>query len=452
MDRPAPTPLPLPLRDVYSVSRLNREAKNLLEGGFPPLWVEGEISNLARPGSGHLYFCLKDGQAQIRCAMFRTQARLLKVNLREGMQVMARARVSLYEGRGEFQLLVEHLEDSGEGALRRAFHALKQRLAQEGLFDSSRKRPLPTLARRVGVITSPTGAAIRDIVTTFRRRFPAIALLIYPVPVQGAGAAEKIAAALQLASARNECDALLLARGGGSLEDLWPFNEEIVARAIVACAIPVVCGVGHESDISIADLAADVRAPTPTAAAELLSPNAEQWLARFREQRARLAQLAARTLREKTQRLDGTSGRLLHPQARLDGLRMRLNGLTQRLLNGQLRDFHARRQGLDTYALRLRARAPYARIAALEDSRRQREHRLRRAMQARLERERTRIAHAIARLQAYSPLATLTRGFAIVEHDGKLVRAAGEVKPGDAISARLARGRVIAVVKSTFDD
>ena len=452
MDRPAQTPLQLPLRDVYSVSRLNREAKNLLEGGFPPLWVEGEISNLARPGSGHLYFCLKDGQAQIRCAMFRTQARLLKVNLREGMQVMARARVSLYEGRGEFQLLVEHLEDSGEGALRRAFDALKQRLAQEGLFDSSRKRPLPALARRVGVITSPTGAAIRDIVTTFRRRFPAIALLIYPVPVQGAGAAEKIAAALQLASARNECDALLLARGGGSLEDLWPFNEEIVARAIAACAIPVVCGVGHESDISIADLAADVRAPTPTAAAELLSPNAEQWLARFREQRARLAQLAARMLREKTQRLDGASGRLLHPQARLDGLRMRLNGLTQRLLNGQLRDFHARRRGLDTYALRLRARAPYARIAALEDSRRQREHRLRRAMQARLERERTRIAHAVATLQAYSPLATLTRGFAIVEHDGKLVRAASEVKPGDAISARLARGRVIAVVKSTFDD
>ena len=452
MDRPAQTPLQLPLRDVYSVSRLNREAKNLLEGGFPPLWVEGEISNLARPGSGHLYFCLKDGQAQIRCAMFRTHARLLKVNLREGMQVMARARVSLYEGRGEFQLLVEHLEDSGEGALRRAFDALKQRLAQEGLFDSSRKRPLPTLARRVGVITSPTGAAIRDIVTTFRRRFPAIALLIYPVPVQGAGAAEKIAAALQLASARNECGALLLARGGGSLEDLWPFNEEIVARAIAACAIPVVCGVGHESDISIADLAADVRAPTPTAAAELLSPNAEQWLARFREQRARLAQLAARMLREKTQRLDGASGRLLHPQARLDGLRMRLNGLTQRLLNGQLRDFHARRQGLDTYALRLRARAPYARIAALEDSRRQREHRLRRAMQARLERERARLAHAVATLQAYSPLATLTRGFAIVEHDGKLVRAAGEVKPGDAISARLARGRVIAVVKSTFDD
>ena len=452
MERPAPTPLQLPLRDVYSVSRLNREVKSLLEGGFPALWVEGEISNLARPGSGHLYFCLKDGQAQIRCAMFRTQARLLKVNLREGMQVMARARVSLYEGRGEFQLLVEYLEESGEGALRRAFEALKQRLAQEGLFDRAHKRPLPTLARRVGVITSPTGAAIRDIVTTFRRRFPGIALLIYPVPVQGAGAAEKIAAALQLASVRNECDALLLARGGGSLEDLWPFNEEIVARALVACAIPVVCGVGHESDITIADLAADVRAPTPTAAAELLSPSAEHWLARFREQGARLTQLVTRALREKIQRVDSAAGRLLHPRARLDGVRLRLNGFIQRLRSAQLRDLHAHRQRLNACAMRLRAQAPHARIAALADAKRQRELRLQRAMAARLERERTRIAHAASTLQAYSPLATLTRGFAIVEREGKVVRAGSETKLGDTVTARLARGHIVAIVKSVSDE
>ncbi len=267
-----------PLREIYSVSRLAREAKAVLEGGFPMLWIEGEISNFARPSSGHCYFTLKDAYAQVRCALFRGSQRTLACVPKDGMQVVLRARVSFYEGRGEFQLVVEHLEEAGEGVLRRAFEALKNRLALEGMFDVARKKPLPQLPRRIGVITSPRGAVILDIITTLARRFPAIAVLIYPVPVQGDGAAAKIAAALRLAGERRDCDALIIARGGGSLEDLWPFNEEVVARALHECPLPVVSGVGHETDFTIADLVADARAPTPTAAAVMLSPDFREWL------------------------------------------------------------------------------------------------------------------------------------------------------------------------------
>ncbi|MGE5241377.1 MAG: exodeoxyribonuclease VII large subunit, partial [Bacteroidota bacterium] len=270
-----------PVRDIYTVARLNREARAMLEGGFPPLWIEGEISNLSRPASGHLYFSLKDAQAQVRCAFFRQYQRTRGAALKDGLHVLARARVSLYEGRGDFQLIVEYLEEAGEGALRRAFDALKLRLAQEGLFDAAHKKPLPRLPRRVGIITSTSGAVLHDILTTLKRRFPAIAILVHPVPVQGEGAAERIAAAIRVAGQRRDCDALILARGGGSLEDLWPFNEEIVARAIHACPVPIVSGVGHETDFTIADMAADARAPTPTAAAEMLSPDQQEWLAQF---------------------------------------------------------------------------------------------------------------------------------------------------------------------------
>ncbi|HKL78459.1 MAG TPA: exodeoxyribonuclease VII large subunit, partial [Gammaproteobacteria bacterium] len=273
---------------VYTVSRLNHEARGLLESGFPLLWIEGELSNLSRPSSGHMYFTLKDEQAQVRCAMFRGRNRLLRFKPADGTKVLIRAQVSLYVARGEFQLIVEHMEEAGEGALQRAFEELKRKLAAEGLFADELKRPLPTFPRQVGVITSATGAAVRDVLTTLRRRFPALPVVVYPVPVQGQAAAPAIAEALATANRRAECDVLILTRGGGSLEDLWSFNEPEVARAIRTSDLPVVVGVGHEVDVTIADFAADVRAPTPSAAAELVVPDAREWLATLDRLRRRL--------------------------------------------------------------------------------------------------------------------------------------------------------------------
>ncbi len=279
-----------PTHAIYSVSKLNREVRQLLESGIGQIWVQGEISNLARPSSGHWYFSLKDRDAQLRCAMFRARNGLCRFTPREGQAVIAYGRVSLYEPRGDYQLLIEHLDDAGLGALQRAFDELKARLAAEGLFATERKRELPLVPRRIGVITSPTGAAIRDVLHILARRFPAAAVLVYPVPVQGEAAAPAIVAALDLASARAECDVLILTRGGGSLEDLWAFNDERVARAILRCSIPVVTGIGHEIDFTIADFVADVRAPTPSGAAELVAPDGRAWL-------QKLSQIGARFCR-----------------------------------------------------------------------------------------------------------------------------------------------------------
>ena len=398
-------------RNVYSVSRLNREAKALLEDRFPLLWVEGELSNLSRPASGHLYFSLKDAHAQVRCALFRGNQRALSAPPKDGMQVLVRARVSLYEGRGDYQLIVESLEEAGEGALRRAFDLLKTRLAQEGLFDSAHKKPLPRLPRRIGIITSPSGAVLHDILTTLKRRFPAIPVLLHPVPVQGDGAAEKIAAMLKLAGQRRDCDVLILARGGGSLEDLWTFNEEIVARAIHACPIPVVCGVGHETDFTIADFVADARAATPTAAAEMLSPNQSDWLATLGDMERRLRRQLRDRLLSVSQQLDTLNARLLrhNPQAFL-----REQGLRNRHLRAQLAN----------------------------------------AMQRLLERGQERLARATQALDTLSPLATLARGYAILEQlpNGAVVRAASALRPGDAVRARLARGVLDCRVEKVHDD
>src|SRR6202142_4295411 len=292
-----------PDRDVYSVSRLNREVRVLLERGFGSLWLEGEISNFSRPSSGHWYFSLKDAAAQVRGAMFRQRNMLCSFTARDGQKVLVRARVGLYEPRGEYQLIIDHMEDAGLGALKRQFEELSARLNLEGLFAAERKRPLPSLPRRIGVITSPTGAAVRDIVHVLARRFPAAAVLIYPVSVQGAQAAAEIVAALESAGVRAECDVLILARGGGSLEDLWAFNDERLARAIVASPIPVITGIGHEIDFTIADFAGDVRAPTPSAAAELVVPDVEEWLNSFGRLGARLQRGVRRRLEEHAERL-----------------------------------------------------------------------------------------------------------------------------------------------------
>lgn len=431
-----------PSRDIYTVSRLNREAKGLLEGSFPLLWIEGEISNLARPSSGHVYFSLKDDACQVRCAFFRQHQRLLNVSLRDGLQVLVRARVSLYEGRGDFQLIIEHLEDAGEGALKRAFEALKNRLAAEGLFDTAHKRSLPRLPRRIGIITSPSGAVIHDVLTTLRRRFPAIPVLLYPVPVQGETAAPKIAAMIELAGQRRDCDVLILARGGGSLEDLWAFNEEIVARAIHRCPIPIVAGIGHEVDITIADFVADVRAPTPTAAAELLSPHQIEWLSQYRLLEKRLAALMRARLLNVTQRLDWLAVRLAHPRQRLERLNERLATLSHRLLAALRVALDVPRMQMIALEGRLARSSPLPRLRQQTLHTRHLEDRLARAGRRRVERFGEHLQRLAQALQTLSPLATLARGYAIVTDtaSGAVLRDAGAVAPGSTVRAQLAQG------------
>jgi exodeoxyribonuclease VII large subunit len=444
----------LPAREVYTVSRLNREARDILEGSFPLLWVEGEISNISRPSSGHWYFSLKDEAAQVRCAMFRQYNRYVGFVPENGMHALLRARVSLYEGRGDFQLIVEHLEEAGDGALRRAFEALKNRLAAEGLFALERKRPLPALPSRIGVVTSPTGAAIRDILSVLRRRFAAIPVLIYPVPVQGVDAPAKIAAAIRLASQRRECDVLILARGGGSLEDLWAFNDEAVARALYACPIPVVTGIGHEIDFTIADLVADVRAPTPSVAAEYVSPDQGEWRQRLAQIEGRLIGLLVRSLDQKRERLLWLSRRLQHPGRYLLGISQRLDEMESRLQRATQSLLWHRRARLAELLAHVQHLSPLARI------REQRTHsnhlslRLHQALQLRLERARQRLGELAHSLQSVSPLATLGRGYAIVQRlpDRSIVRNAQEVAPGDAVEARLARGRIICDVRENLED
>ncbi|MFL6622429.1 MAG: exodeoxyribonuclease VII large subunit [Sulfurifustis sp.] len=453
MEYEASVPRAAPVRETYTVSRLNREARLLLETSFPPLWVEGEISNLARPSSGHLYFCLKDATAQVRCALFRSQLRLARVAPRDGMLVLVRGRLTLYEGRGEYQLIVDHIEEAGEGLLRRAYEALKARLAQEGLFDAARKRPLPRLPRRIGLITSPTGAVLHDVVQTLKRRFPAIPVLLYPVPVQGKSAAPAIAEAIRAAAERRECDVLILARGGGSLEDLWAFNEEIVARALVACPIPVVSGVGHETDFTIADLAADVRAPTPTAAAELVSPDRGEWLHRFEQMEARLLRCMRHSLGTRAQRVDWLAARLVHPRARLENLKQRLDTLAHRLRHAQSRRLHRAHARLHDVVTRFERRSPVARLRACQLDCRHLYERLGHALTRRVAVARERAAHLARALHALSPLATLDRGYAIVraEADGAILRDVTRVAPGDTVEARLARGRIKCIVKERHD-
>src|SRR6202162_2183045 len=337
-----------PERDIYSVSRLNREVRLLLERGFGSLWLEAEISNFAKPSSGHWYFSLKDATAQVRCAMFRQRNILCAFIARDGQKVLVRARIGLYEPRGEYQLIVDHMEDAGLGALKRQFEELSAKLEREGLFAAERKRPLPSLPRRIGIITSPTGAAVRDILHVLARRFPATAVLIYPVSVQGAQAAAEIVAALEMSGRRAGCDVLILARRRGSLEDLWAFNDERLARAIVASPIPVITGIGHEIDFTIADFAADVRAPTPSAAAELVVPDAEEWLNAFVGFGARVQRCMRRRLEEQRERLRWLTGRaaLVSPAARLGAQAQRLDELEQGLVRALRRRLQEHRERL----------------------------------------------------------------------------------------------------------
>jgi exodeoxyribonuclease VII large subunit len=449
------TQLPMdlaPQREVYTISRLNREARVLLEGRFPLLWIEGEVSNFARPASGHWYFSLKDSMAQVRCAMFRQNNLRLRFRPEDGMHLLVRARASLYEGRGEFQLIVEHAEPAGEGLLRLQFEQLKARLAAEGLFDDGNKQPLPTSPRRVGVITSPTGAALRDILSVLRRRAPNIEVIVYPVPVQGEAAAAQIAAMIALADARAECDVLLLARGGGSLEDLWCFNDERVARAIHACRTPIVSGVGHEIDFTIADFVADVRAPTPSASAELVSPDRREFLDRFRALESRLRQLTLALLSHRRQQLAWLSRRMVHPGRRLQELAQRLDDVSARLGTAVTSQLQRRHLLLLRQTSRLDAQDPRQRLNLLVHQALQLRHRLAAAMQARLQHAGARVAPLLRALHAVSPLATMERGYAIVaDAQSRILRDARNSAPGDRITARLARGELQCTVDAVID-
>jgi exodeoxyribonuclease VII large subunit len=436
-------------RDIYTVSRLNREVRVLLERGFGALWLEAELSNFARPGSGHWYFSLKDAGAQVRCAMFRQRNMLCGFTARDGQKVLVRARIGLYEPRGEYQLIVEHMEDAGLGALKRQFEELSAKLAAEGLFAAERKRPLPGLPRRIGVITSPTGAAVRDILHVLARRFPAAAVLIYPVPVQGAQAAAEIVAALQMAGRRAECDVLILARGGGSLEDLWAFNDERLARAIVASAIPVLTGIGHEIDFTIADFAADVRAPTPSAAAELVVPDAEEWLNAFVDFGARLQRSIRRRLEANGERLRWLTGRaaLVSPAARLLIQAQRLDELEQSLLRALSRRLREQRERLRWLAGRAALVSPSVRLSQQLLRLENLDRRAHRAWRRALESRREKLLPLVRTLNAVSPLATLERGYAIVSIDGAILRDAARAQPGTLIEARLAQGSIRARVE-----
>ncbi|HDP88764.1 MAG TPA: exodeoxyribonuclease VII large subunit [Thioalkalivibrio sp.] len=437
---------------VLTVSELNREVRLLIERGFPLIWVEGELSNVARPSSGHLYFTLKDRNAQVRCAMFRNRNQLLRFKPADGQQMLVRARVSLYEPRGDYQLIAEHMEEAGHGALQRAFDELKRKLAAEGLFDEAHKRPLPRFPHRVGVITSPTGAAIRDILSVLRRRFPSLPVLVYPVPVQGEAAAPRIAETLARASARKDCDVLILARGGGSLEDLWAFNEEMVARAIHACEIPVISGVGHEVDVTIADFVADVRAPTPSAAAELVSRSAEDLAQGFARYGERLRGLMSQRLQQADVRLIHLARRLeqRHPAQQLRQQAQRLDELEQRLRRAQQRIRERAGERLARAELHLRRLSPARRVERHGDRLATLTRRLHADMDVGLERRATRLAATARALNTVSPLATLERGYAIVQpEDGKgVIRHVGELAPGQRVRTRLADGTFVSEIRA----
>jgi exodeoxyribonuclease VII large subunit len=387
---------------VLSVTELNRMARDVLERSFPLFWISGEISNMTRAASGHWYFSLKDSSAQVRCVMFRGRNSYLDWQPREGDKVEARAVVTLYEARGDFQLTVEFLQRAGLGALFEAYERLKQKLEAEGLFDPARKKPIPEHPRRIGVVTSPDAAALHDVLTTLRRRMPSIPVVIYPTPVQGKEAGAKIAAAIDTAGARNECDVLIICRGGGSIEDLWQFNEEIVARAIAACPIPTISGVGHETDFTIADFAADRRAPTPTAAAEMVAPDRATLLRQLQQVQQQMARQMGFLLQRRMQQLDYLAKRLLSPAQQIRNQGGHLNQLSLRLNT---------------------------------------------AMRSRLQRQQQALLRLEQNLHHLNPTGVLSRGYALVlDAEGRVVRASSQLQTGQQVSLTLAEGAADATI------
>jgi exodeoxyribonuclease VII large subunit len=435
---------------VLRVAELTRAINQLLEGNVPLLWVSGEISNLVRAASGHSYFALKDEQAQVRCVMFRNKTPLLERPLANGMQVELLASASLYEARGEFQLTVEQLRPAGLGVLYEQFARLKQQLELEGLFDAGRKRPLPLFPKRIGIVTSTQAAALRDVLTTLKRRLPGVPVVLYPAPVQGAGSAEKIAAAIAVANVRAECEVLIVCRGGGSIEDLWAFNEEVVARAIAASRIPVISGVGHETDFTIADFVADERAPTPTAAAQRVVPDRHALLQGLRDTAQHLMRPMRHRLQSAMQAVDYLQCRIVHPEQQLQRQKLHLDQLQQRM---QRSFSHGRQEQLwqcQSYTRRLRSAG--SDFVRLQDKQSHLSMRLVNVgRQAQSQRE-TRLNAAMQHLEMLNPERVLARGYSLVQDaQGHLVADAGRLAAGEGLRITFAQGWAHVDVKVTGD-
>lgn len=437
-------------RHIFSVSELNQCARQLLEDTFPMIWLEAEVSNLVQPSSGHLYLTLKDKSAQVRAAMFRGNNRHLQFRPKNGDQVLVRGRLSLYAPRGDYQLIIDSMEEAGLGALQRAYEQLKSKLAAEGLFSDDQKQPLPAHPRTVGVVTSPTGAAIQDIISVLKRRFPLLPVIVYPCAVQGIEAPAQIAKAIVTANQRQECDVLIVGRGGGSLEDLWAFNDERLARTIFSSRIPIVSAVGHQIDFTIADFVADARAPTPSAAAEMLSQDHEELLARFAGFQQLMLERTRNLLGRKQQQLDWHCKRLKHPGKKLEEQKQRLDLAEARLIGIIQRQFQERRNRHQLWDQRLRLRSPEKAIAQWQKQLSQQEMRLLRAIEQTQQGRGQRLAHAAQQLNAVSPLATLGRGYSITKgSDGQILRSVTQVKPSDRITTQLADGNLTCEVISS---
>lgn len=437
---------------IYTVSQLNNEAKQLLEEGLPQIQLIGEISNLARPASGHLYLTLKDQFAQVRCALFRNAARGLNFTPENGQQVLVNAKVSLYEARGDYQLILSKMELAGSGALQIAFDKLKKKLESEGLFDPAHKKPLPPFVQTLGVITSESGAAIRDILHVLRRRYSAMRIIIYPSLVQGDSAKSQIVQAIEIANRRQECDALLLARGGGSLEDLWPFNEEIVAQAIFNSEIPIITGIGHEIDFTIADFVADVRAPTPSAAAELVSPDVSNISQQLQQFLKRMTYYQIKQLQHVGHQLQALSKRLRHPRTELNEIKQRLQHLSQQLhtkMQQHLQHKHHRAQQMLATLLQ---QTPMPIVSNFKQRIQYLDNQLGAANKLTINAKKAELLHLSAQLEQLSPLQTLNRGYAIASRttDNQILRSYTEIQPNQEVKVRLREGHLIANVTASI--
>lgn len=437
-------------RQIYSISELNRKVRGLLEDHLPLIWVEGEISNFARPASGHWYLSLKDDQAQVRCAMFRNANQRVRFQPRDGTQVLVRCRAGLYEGRGEYQLVIEHMEEAGFGALQRQFEQLKQKLAEEKLFDNQYKQPLPESIKHIGVVTSPTGAAVNDILSVLNRRFPSIKVSIFATAVQGDQAPAQIVEAIENANQQGLCDALIVGRGGGSLEDLWSFNEEIVARAIFNSSIPVVSAVGHEVDFTIADFVADLRAPTPSAAAELLSPDAEAMLHQLRRYEQQLTEALDRTIKQLSFKVDYLQKRLQHPGKKLQQQSQHLDHLDSRLRRAIAIKIERLKAKADSMQQPLQHHNPKEAIAHFQQRVADALKLMSRSINLQLEQKHEHINQTMHLLDTVSPLKTVGRGYAIIrDQQNRVVKTVANISTGDQLKGQLTDGEILFAVTET---
>lgn len=436
--------------DVYTVSRLNSEVRFLLENRFTSIWIEGEISNFSAPNSGHWYFSLKDTNAQVSCAMFRSSRAKLSFIPRDGMHILVKARVSLYENNGRFQLIVDSMEERGEGKLKHAFEMLKKKLEAAGLFDPKHKKKLPTFPKQIGVITSATGAAIRDILTILKRRHPCVGIIIYPTLVQGPSAAATIVNAIQTANRRQECDVLILARGGGSLEDLWPFNEESVAQAIFQSQIAIISAIGHEIDFTIADFVADMRAPTPSAAAEIAIPAVADLLQILIKNKQQILRHLFQKISHTKQHMTWVQKHLSqqHPKRRLTEKMQQVDFCELTLTQLQTRLLSKLHSQIKDVALKLHRKIPIHQINLVQNQMNLSQQSLNSLMNMHLTLQRTALGNAAAKLQTLSPLATLTRGYAIAtDKHQQILRNVNALQAGDEIWVRLMEGEVECTVK-----